>query len=208
MTAASAYVNTTARTAQELEDLPSRLRRETADLHTAVETATGLPLSIRSRLDYVSLLYRLHGFHQAAEEALANSQWSAAWAEINVDVRRHRRAHLLASDLQAMGASRPSPATPLEGIDDFPTALGCLYVIEGSSLGGRVIGPAIRSTIGDVPTSFFDSVDRGHPSPWRSLKDALGRFGDGADCDAVVKGARLTFLAFERHMAEPREDSD
>ena len=189
-----------------MEDLPSRLRRETADLHAAVETATGLPRSVRSRLDYLSLLSRLDGFHQAAELALADPRWADHWAEIALDPRRHRRAHLLENDLHAMQAPRLGPATPFGGIDDFPSALGCLYVVEGSALGGRVIGPAIRSAIGDVPTSFFDSVGRGHPSPWRSLTEALRRFGDGGDCRAVVEGARVTFLAFERHVAPPRQD--
>ena len=206
MITASASVNKVNRVAPEMEDLPSRLRRETADLHSAVETATGLPHSVHSRPDYLSLLYRLDGFHQAAELALADPRWADEWAEIALDPLRYRRAHLLENDLQAMQAPRPGPATPFGGIDDFPSALGCLYVVEGSALGGRVIGPAIRSAIGDVPTSFFDSADRGHPSPWRSLTAALRRFGQVGDCRAVVQGARSTFLAFERHVATFRQD--
>lgn len=203
----SAFAETEAQgLAPEIEDLPSRLRRETADLHSAVETATGLPGSVRSRLDYLSLLYRLHGFHQAVEVALADPRWADDWAELALDPSRYRRAHLLENDLKAMQAPRPGPATPFGGIDDFPTALGCLYVVEGSALGGRVIGPAIRSAIGDVPTSFFGSAGRGHPSPWRALREALRRFGDGDDCAAVVEGARLTFLAFERRVAAPLKE--
>jgi heme oxygenase len=188
-----------------MEDLPSRLRRETADLHLAVETATGLPHSVRNRLDYVSLLHRLNGFHQAAEAALADSRWTDDWADIALDPGRYRRAHLLQDDLEAMQESQAGPVTPFGCIDDFPRALGCLYVVEGSSLGGRVIGPAIRSAIGDVPTSFFDSEGRGHPAPWRSLKEALRKFGDTGDGRAVVEGARSTFLAFEQLVAAPRQ---
>jgi len=191
---------------RSMEDLPSRLRRETADLHAAVESATGLPGAVRHRLDYLSLLSRLDGFHQAAELAIADPRWADRWAGISLDLSRHRRAYLLEVDLEAMQAPRPAPAT-FEGIDDFPSALGCLYVVEGSALGGRVIGPAIRSAIGDVPTNFFDSIGRGHPSPWRSLKEALRHYGDGGDCDAVVEGARVTFRAFEHHVAPYRQDA-
>ncbi len=190
-----------------MEDLPSRLRRETSDLHVAVEDATGLPGSVRHRADYLALLLRLDGFHQAAEVAITDPRWAEDWVRIGLDLARHQRAHLLEMDLQAMRAPRPAPATPFEGIDDFPRALGCLYVIEGSALGGRVIGPAIRSAIGDVPTNFFDSAGRGHPSPWRSLKEALRRFGVSGDCDAVVEGARVTFRAFEHHVARYRQDA-
>lgn len=183
------------------EDLPSRLRRETADLHSAVETATGLPQSVRSRSGYLSLLERLLGFHQAAELRLADARWAGDWANLGVEPGRHRRAYLIENDLAAMQATRQSPLSALPDIDDFPSALGCLYVVEGSSLGGRVIGPAIRSAVGEVPTSFFESAGRGHPSPWRSVTDALRRFGDRDEWGAVIEGARSTFRAFERHVA-------
>ncbi|TFD49643.1 hypothetical protein E3T55_11255 [Cryobacterium frigoriphilum] len=190
-----------------MEDLPSLLRRETADLHAAVETATGLPGSIRSRVDYRTLLYRLHGFHRAAEVSLADSQWAQAWAVLDIDLRRFRRSHLIEKDLQDMQASPPVDASPITGISCFPGMLGCLYVLEGSALGGRVIGPAIRSSIGEVPTRFFESGDRGHPSPWRTLTEALQRFDGGADGSSlVVDGARRTFLSFEMHVAMPRQD--
>jgi heme oxygenase len=194
---------------RDVEELPARLRRETADLHRAVEAAVGLPDSVRSRDDYVRLLQRLHAFHTAVEDRLAEAAWADRWGEVGVDLPQHRRAHLLARDLVALQEG-PSSASP-HGVEiaDFPGALGCLYVVEGSSLGGRVIGPAIRSAIGDVPIGFFDSTDRDHPSPWRSLKAALARFGEAGDAGAVVRGARDTFHAFERQVAAPgRASSD
>jgi len=188
----------------EVEELPVRLRKETADLHLEVEAATGLPGSIRTRAEYVTLLHCLHRFHQAAESRLADSKWAEQWAEVGIDLSQHRRAYLLEQDLVAVQAQASREAPDFFDIADFPGAMGCLYVVEGSSLGGRVIGPAIRSAIGDVPTRFFESAERNHPSPWRSLKDALLRFGSSGDTGAVVEGARSTFRAFERHLATPR----
>jgi heme oxygenase len=191
---------------REVHELTARLRRETADLHRRVEAALGLPGSIRDRNDYVMLLHRLHGFHTAVEDRLASATWKDRWGEIGVDLKRHRRAHLLERDLDALQAE-PLDASPLDvEIADFPSALGCLYVVEGSSLGGRVIGPAIRSAIGDVPVGFFEGDDRDHPSPWRTLKTALTRFGEVGDAGAVVRGARATFHAFEHHVAVPGRD--
>ena len=80
--------------------------------------------------------------------------------------------------------------------------LGSLYVLEGSSIGGRVLGPAIRAALGPVPTSFLDGAGRGEPHPWRSVARALARFeGDGGDGDEVLLGARQTFVAFGDHIA-------
>lgn len=188
----------------ENEGLPARLRRETASLHARVEAATGLPGSIRTREEYTVLLRRLHGFHSAVEARLARHDWSEQWAGLGIDLAGHRRSDLLASDLEALEAPVPDRAEALAGVDSFPGALGCLYVTEGSSLGGRILGPAIRSAIGDVPTAFFDSAGREHPSPWRTLTQALRRYGDGnggGDANAVVEGARITFLAFEKQVA-------
>ena len=186
----------------EAESLPARLRHETAALHARVEAATGLPGSIRRRDEYTVLLQRLHRFHSAVEARLSDADWSERWTGLGIDLAGHRRSALLADDLRALRAPVPERSAELTGIDSFPGALGCLYVTEGSSLGGRIIGPAIRSTVGDIPTAFFDSAGRRHPSPWRALTQALGRYGDAdGDAEAVIEGARLTFLAFESQVA-------
>jgi len=191
----------------ETEDLPARLRRETAELHHGVEAATGLPGSVRDSSDYRLLLQHLHRFHVSVEALLSDPRWAEHWATLDVDLGQHRRSHLIERDLTALGHSWSTEVIPLDDIDGFPRALGCLYVVEGSSLGGRMIGPAIRAVIGEVPTDFFESAGRGHPSPWRSLRAAVHRFGEtgGSDAsDAVVEGARVTFRHFGQLVASPR----
>lgn len=184
-----------------------RLREETAGLHRAVEHAVDLPDSVRTRSDYVGLLTRLHGFHAAAESRLASPSWRRSWSEVGIDLDQHRRAPLLARDLRQLGSrvTSPGPVPRLPELDGFGKALGCLYVLEGSSLGGRVLGPAMTHVLGDVPTAFFDSDGRRHPSPWRAVQEALRRFdADGGDGDDVLAGARSTFAAFGRHVAGDR----
>lgn len=105
-----------------------------------------------------------------------------------------------------MRAPQHSPATAIGGINNFPAAMGCLYVVEGSALGGRVIAPAIYAAIGDVPLTFFTGTGRAHPSPWRAVTAALRQFRRGADCDDVIDGARTTFAAFERFVTVSPEE--
>jgi heme oxygenase len=86
-------------------------------------------------------------------------------------------------------------------LTSFGHALGCLYVLEGSSLGGRIVAGVIRSAIGEVPTTFFDGACRNHPAPWRAVSAALRRFEAYGTPGDVLVGARETFLAFGGHLA-------
>lgn len=178
-------------------DLPVLLRRETADLHRQVERDVGLPHTVRGRTDYVALLERLRGFHAMVEAMWFDARWERDWASLEIDLALHQRTPQLASDLVALGVeTSPVPAPDLD-VQTFGEVLGSLYVVEGSSLGGQILAPQLRSTAGDVPTSFFESEGRHHPKPWRAVKAALAAFEERTgDHASVVAGARVTFVAF------------
>lgn len=185
-----------------VEGLRERVRRETSALHRNVEEATDLPGSVATREDYVHLVRRLHGFHTAVEEQLADPLLARGWLDVGIALPAHRRSHLLAVDLDALGVFPEETAVHLPSLVGIGEALGCLYVVEGSALGGRVLGPAFRTALGDVPTSFFDSDGRMHPHPWRSVLAALGVFeAAGGSAGEVVSGAQETFRAFGNHLA-------
>jgi heme oxygenase len=83
----------------------------------------------------------------------------------------------------------------------FGHALGCLYVLEGSSLGGRTVARIVRATLGEVPMTFLTGDGRSDPVPWLSLCNALARFeARGGDGGAVVSGACGIFAAFADHL--------
>ena len=183
-------------------ELLERLRRETSGLHRNVEELTDLPGSISTREDYVELLQRLHGFHTAVEARLTDPSWAIGWLDLGIALPAHRRAHLLSEDLLSLGTLPKKATVRLPGLDNIGQALGCLYVVEGSSLGGRVLSPAFRAVLGDIPTGFFDSDERMHPHPWRSVTAGLRKFDAAAgSVDDVVLGAQGTFAAFGRHLA-------
>ncbi len=180
-------------------DLPRRLREETSNLHRSVEDGVDLPASVRTRGEYVDLLDRFFQLHAPLEQRLASSVWGQRWTEHGIDLERHARAHLLADDLFRLDAVPSSRPVFLPQLRTFGEALGCLYVLEGSSLGGQVLAPAIRSAVGDVPVSFLAGEGREHPKPWRAVGEALRRF-DARQADSVVLGARGTFAAFGAHL--------
>jgi len=181
--------------------LPERLRAETAQLHARVEEVVDVAGRVRTRADYIGLLGALAGLHAGLESQLLASNWDRAWAGLGVNIADHCRAGQLVADLDELGA----PAADSAQIAAFPTfghALGCLYVLEGSALGGRIVARMVTAAIGDVPTTFLSGHGRGHQ--WPVVREALRGYAKlGGDGDAVVTGAVVTFSAFATGLAQP-----
>ena len=170
-------------------------------LHTATEVAVGIPGEVRSKDDYCRLLLSSLAFYTAARTALSDSRWIEGWEIVGIDLGIHDRVSLLEHDLRMLGRNPSSSPLPPLRIDTFSHALGLLYVVEGSSLGGRLIGPAIVNAIGSVPISFYLGHQRRHPAPWRAVLAALARYESAnsnldVDLDGVVVGATRAFIAF------------
>jgi heme oxygenase (biliverdin-IX-beta and delta-forming) len=178
-----------------------RLRTETAGWHDRVEAVADVPGSISTRGEYVAMLSRLYELHFTLESELANARFREAWPSVGVNLFAHRRAHLLAADLTELGASMPAGSPGPDPFATFGHALGCLYVLEGSSLGGRTVARIVRSALGEVPVTFLSGKGRSGPSPWLTVCTALSRFDAlGGDGDAVVSGACDTFAVFADHL--------
>lgn len=179
----------------------AHLRAVTTPAHEDVERAFDLDARLTSRQAYAALLVRLRGFYGPVEQALG--AWAGALP--GVDVTARRRAALLDDDLADLGASAHGPPVDPPGLPTAGHALGCLYVLEGSALGGRLVLRAARERLGDdLPVAFFGSVGREHlGADWRALKAALDLHGEQhgeAGRAAVVDGALATFTAMSAWM--------
>lgn len=186
------------------ERLCAELRTGTRREHLAVEAAFALEARLSDRSSYSELLRALRGFYGPVEAALAGV---AGWGRLSppLEVASRGRAGLIDRDLAALGADGPasrggsSPGPVLASLAD---GLGCLYVLEGSALGGRLIAREARRALGeDLPLAFFSSAGR-HDlgADWRALQAALDGFGAGhgrAARRAVLESARATFAALE-----------
>jgi heme oxygenase len=124
-----------ARESSQWTSVHERLARNTRARHRIAERALNVPLAFSSRENYATLLGRLWSVHDAYEERLAPLNWCS----LGVDFASRRRAGWLAEDLMTLGALRPKPIGPLARITTIERALGCLYVLEGSSLGGQIL---------------------------------------------------------------------
>ncbi len=131
--------------------------------------------------DYRCLLHTWQGFLSGAEPALR-----AALTRQGLMPAYLARMPRLEADLAALGWTRlaPSPAPPV--IDSRGRALGLLYVLEGSALGGRVIARHLARTLGPAVAGAMQFLSATPESGlhWRA-------------CCALLDGALDTPLAVE-----------
>ena len=186
--------------------LSAQLRASTRTVHAHTEDTFELDRWLTDRDSYAALLSLLWGFHTAAESALGRIDgWEALTPRI--DLRLRRRAYRIEQDLGELGRPRPTvaavaavAATDTMRLESIADGLGCLYVIEGSGLGGRVIAARARTVLGArLPTAFFADPDRNIGQEWNGLRASLDSFGAGAKETtgrSVIDAAHRTFGAF------------
>lgn len=195
------------------------LRDQTRAAHLTAESALDLDRWLVDRRSYGALLLALRSFYAPTEHALAAL---AGWDGLRpvIDIGSRRRVALLDDDLRRLGVTVPGGAvfsTEPRVLQGLSSGLGCLYVLEGSALGGRVIARRAQAALGaGLPVAFFSSVSRPDPGgDWRALQAALDAFSpvhpDAADGrtrdDEVIRAARRTFASFAAAMvrsAPPR----
>jgi heme oxygenase (biliverdin-IX-beta and delta-forming) len=181
-------------------DVLTTLRTATAESHEQVERTLDLldPQLDRPRL--TAVLTRLHGFWSAAETGLDG--WAARRPRDagRLQWERRRRTPLFAADLAALGAA-PEDATGPD-LPDVPAtddALGRLYVLEGSTLGGTFIDRHLTGlpSLGEgVRVRAFSPYGGETGAMWHAYRQATREHvAAGGDARRVVAAARETFAA-------------
>jgi heme oxygenase (biliverdin-IX-beta and delta-forming) len=174
------------------------LRAGTADDHDDLERSLDLldPHLDRTRL--VDVLARMHGFWQAAEAGL--DAWAARFPLDAHDVAwpRRRRAALFASDLATLGAPGTEVGPELPAPAGTDEALGRLYVLEGSTLGGVFIDRHLATVpeLSGLRLRAFSPYGPETGAMWHGFRRAVReRVAAGGDAATMVAAARQTFGA-------------
>jgi heme oxygenase len=186
--------------------LLKRLKSETRPHHERAERTVRLLEPGLTREDYRRHLEALHGLFAPLEAALAR-----LLPELPPALRAPERwkLPLLVKDLEALGhdatsLARLPRATRLPPLTGLPDALGCFYVLEGSTLGGQVLLRHLQKHFKRVPVgdfAFFRAYGEEVGPMWRAFGEVVSQASAAAaseDFDArVVQGAKDTFDAFE-----------
>ncbi len=190
------------------DSLHARLRTATGPAHQALEDSLDWRARVATLPGYRTLLARLHGFHAAWEPVIG--------AELADDafLAPRRRLALLAADLQHLGLSPDAVAAlPLPVLSDRErpvlrgpaAATGALYVLEGSTLGGKVIGRHIADLHGlsGAGLAYYRAHGPAAGSMWAALRARLEIFADDPAAEAVLTGAAVATFAAMRTWLSP-----
>jgi heme oxygenase (biliverdin-IX-beta and delta-forming) len=161
------------------------LRRATAVQHRALEADAGIWELLASKASYEKLLARSFGIYSVLEtqiEAVSNL------AAVLTDLGARRKVSALRADLAVLGVA----AADCEICADVPkvatiaAALGCLYVLEGSTLGGQMMAREVGKRLDLGPQDgceFFSSYGPRVGDMWKSFTRDLEEYSSAnPDC--------------------------
>lgn len=153
--------------------LSAKIKEQTAGSHRQLESH---PLfhNLNGKFeekDYLLLLNKLYAYYDALEKMYVPFFIEQPTLEIS----KRQRANVLAKDIQNRTGSFPETASnkgmPLPVIDSIWKATGALYVIEGSTLGGKFICQSLAQS-GVTPSNgsaYFSGYGEETGRMWKSF---------------------------------------
>jgi heme oxygenase len=188
------------------KNILERLKLETAADHAAIEEASAILHPRLSIEGYRAYLEDTFGFYQIAEPQLARK---GVWQRLELSASERFKLPLLIRDLQALGCADPSSLPVCEAPPEWPgaaEAVGAAYVLEGSTLGGKVISRHIQQRFGaDIPRAFLECYGPSSGEYWRAFRSALPRFASTRELEnRMISGAQATFRTFTRWLGRRR----
>jgi heme oxygenase len=184
-----------------MSTLFAHLKSGTEQQHREIEALID-PMKNFCSLDaYKAHVFKTWLFYHPLEANLDKIDWSA----VGIDFASRRKTLLLERDLTALSV----PYTALNAGDwtlkraNLDFAIGCLYVLEGATLGGQVISRHLAK-LGIVPENgglFFNGYGAKTGQMWKSFQSSATTYCVTEDQIAeAVNGAKWTFEQFRESM--------
>jgi heme oxygenase len=172
------------------------LRTATWCSHQALEKRLDIKTRFSTLAAYRSHLERMWGFCAELEQRLEHHLTGVALP----DFEARRKAPLLLNDLRALGADSASldrlpRCRDIPSCQDPAAALGCAYVFEGATLGGRTLLPMVQSRLGltaEHGAAFLASYGGKVTAMWQTFGTALDAW-----CSIPQRQASATAAAVE-----------
>ena len=183
------------------DSLLARLRAETQPYHSALERRLDILAHLRTAVSYRILLETLHGLYCPLEVEIAQPAFQLPlWLP---DLGTRMRTASLRRDLRILGSAWPEtlPDAPIPPLRSLSEQFGCMYVLEGSTLGGQIISRQIEETLTyttESGGSFFAGYGPETGAMWKTFCRAIESY---AACHPesrhnVIGSAITTFGSF------------
>jgi heme oxygenase len=170
------------------------LKQETIVEHREAEQLLAPRLNdIKTRDDYASVLYLFYGFYFPLEQLIESN----LDAELREQLGSRRQSGLILRDLASL--DRPYSHIPictnLPAVDSGASALGALYVLEGSTLGGQVIKRMLlqhtSAGLNEEHLQFFSGYREETGRRWQAFQQLINQYP--GEQKEMAEGARSTF---------------
>lgn len=179
------------------------LRAATSAVHARLHRHSGLSAAASGVIEidlYRALLIRLYGFHRAFDASIEE------YAYLLGD-DTPSRSSLIESDLSAFGVAPEGVplCEKLPRVRNEAQALGALYVVEGSSLGGAIIANALKPVLAPLKGAGcrFFSNDGAKRGGWRRLLAKIETLHGQPELERAATDAAIsTFQLFEDWMRD------
>jgi heme oxygenase len=180
--------------------LAEKLKKDTLTNHQQLEKMlVGRMKAIRSTEDYVNLLQLFYSYFGGLENEIDQFINES----ILPDYKQRRKSAALANDIKSMGGLPVNKAdgTALPTITNTLQAYAAMYVIEGSTLGGKFISKMMAQQLNITDgkgLSFFNSYGDATETMWDTFKNKLNQQATTPDEQTeVINTANHTFTKFK-----------
>lgn len=175
--------------------ISNEIKRATQVAHQQLEKVVILEMkNIRSEADYAQVLKKFYAYFQAVERAIAPYVTPALMPHYS----ERRNSLYIKQDIETLGAHTddtlhaiaPSINSPIE-------ALGALYVLEGSIMGGPYIVQMLKKYGMKNGFSFFSGYGENTEKMWNSFIDVLNNIAHTeVEKTILIRAAEQTFENF------------
>jgi heme oxygenase (biliverdin-IX-beta and delta-forming) len=186
-----------------MSSLFALLRSSTEQQHREIESLIDPMKNFSSLEVYKAHVLKSWTFYCPLEAELAHLDWTA----VGIDFTSRRKTPLLEEDLRILGVPRPQPEENKQPLDwtNLDFALGCLYVLEGATLGGQMISRHL-ATLDIGPANgglFFNGYGAKTGEMWKSFQASATAYCVTDDqIGEAVSGAKSTFGRFRESMLQ------
>jgi len=188
-------------TYEAAESVATLLKKNTTEQHLALEAVVEPQLqALKSKDDYAAFLRRFYGYFKPVESLIEKY----INATVLPDIAQRRKAGLIVQDLTFSNTHIEALplATQLPEISNTVEAFGALYVLEGSTLGGRGITRLLLKKealqLRPAEVRFFNGYGEQTGAMWTSFLKSLNQFTNNpAAVQQQIATANDTFAFFK-----------